>query len=292
MKDLSLGLLVSGSLGLICLKHVYLNRRLNFIFTDYASESIIVFARDNHIPVFIGNPRNGRSREFLSNKSVELILSINYIFVVDRDVIEFPLKYAVNFHGSLLPKYRGRTPHVWAIINNESKSGITAHLISENCDEGDILYQEIVEIDQNETGGDLLIKFQNRYPWIIDHIINLIEDNLVVLVPQVHECASYFGKRTEKDGLINWDWQKERIFNWVRAQSKPYPGAYTYLKNQKVIIHKIQYSNLGYSNNDPNGMILNTQGNMIVKTPNGAVEISEIETQSTLNFIKGDIFHG
>jgi len=292
LKNVSLGILVSGSLGLTCLKHINLNRRVNFVFTDVNSESIITYAYDNHIPVFIGNPRNGRSREFLSDKSADILLSINYLFVIEKDIIDFPLRYAINFHNSLLPKYRGRTPHVWAIINNESNTGITAHLISENCDEGDILYQEIVEIDQNETGGDLLVKFQNRYPWIIDHIIKVIEDNSVVLVPQVHECASYFGKRTEKDGLINWDWQKERINNWVRAQSKPYPGAYTYLKNQKVIIHKIQYNNLGYSNKDPNGMILNTQGNIIVKTPNGAVEISEIETQSTLNFIKGDIFHG
>ena len=62
------------------------------------------------------------------------------------------------------------------------------------------------------------------------------------LIKQDEYSATYFGKRTPEDGRINWNWQKERIFNWVRALSNPYPGAFTFLGEEKLIVDKIEYS--------------------------------------------------
>lgn len=78
--------------------------------------------------------------EWLDDRGISFdnILSINYLFILGTEIIQRAKKYAINFNGSLLPRYRGRTPHVWAIINGESETGITAHLMNDLCDDGDM----------------------------------------------------------------------------------------------------------------------------------------------------------
>ena len=83
-------------------------------------------------------------------------------------------------------------------------------------------------------------------------------------------------KRTPEDGNINWNWQRERIENWVRAQANPYPGAFSMLAGKKIIIDKVIKSSLGYSDEMENGLILNIEPKIIVKTPNGALELKEL----------------
>jgi methionyl-tRNA formyltransferase len=285
----SYGILSSGKLGLQCLKYLHLIQKINFVFTDKKSEEIISFCNDNNMPLFIGNPRNNKSSDFLSNFDTDVILSLNYLFIVENDVISHANKYAINLHGSCLPKYRGRTPHVWAIINNEKETGITAHKLTEGCDEGDIVYQEKIAINGDITGAELLAIYNERYIIIIQELINRIENKTINFIPQDETKATLYGKRTPDDGQINWDWQKERIHNWVRAQAKPYPGAFTYYKNKKVIIHKIQYSDFGYNDTDPNGVVLATENDIIIKTQNGAISLLDYDFASNEKIVKGEI---
>ncbi|MES2427302.1 MAG: formyltransferase family protein [Bacteroidota bacterium] len=290
MNYLKLGVLASGNLGLTCILKLLESTALEFVYTDKHSAGIINICTEKNIPVFIGNPRKEKAELFIKRFDIDVLLSINYLYLVNSIIYGHPRKFAVNFHGSLLPKYRGRTPHVWAIINNEQQTGITAHLMTGECDEGDILYQEVILIDENDTGADILKKYEKRYPDIVSSIIIMIEDNLVNLLPQNNMEATYFGKRVPDDGLINWDWQRERIKNWVRAQAKPYPGAFSYIKNNKVVIHKIEFSNLGFFDTDPNGKIISIDELIVVKTPNGAVKLTDIEIEHNINIVVGDIF--
>ncbi len=290
---MEIGLLISGNLGLIILKELIESKHsLSFVFSDSGSEEIIKTCVNYKIPCFRGNPRNHRAKDFLEKiPTPKLLLSVNYLFIIEDDVIAKTESYAVNIHGSLLPKFRGRTPHVWAIINGEKQTGITGHIITKSCDEGDIIYQEIVSIGDDDTGYQILRKFNNRYPVIVHRIISKIEKNEVKLIPQNDNEATYFGKRTQTDGLINWNWQKERIKNWVRAQANPYPGAFTFYERNKIIIHKIEFCDKGFHYNDINGKILSVDGGLIVKTPNGAVKIIECSWDHSLDFIAGKIFN-
>lgn len=285
------GILVSGTLGLSCLRFINNNNRICFVFTDNRSIDIIDFCIKKNIPYFIGNPRNGKAADFINNYSTDVILSINYIYIINSDIIRLSKKYAINFHGSLLPKYRGRTPHVWSIINNEKETGITAHRITEECDKGEIVHQEKIPILPDTTGGNILEQFINLYPVIIQKVISMIENEQVVFVEQDETKATWFGKRNPDDGEINWNWQKERIYNWVRAQSNPYPGAFTYYKNSKVIIHKIEYSDMGFDFEQENGTILLGGSRPIIKTPNGAVKLTTIETATVIIFNKEEKLH-
>lgn len=281
---LRLGLLVSGNLGNIVLNFLKANYPVIFVMTDNNSGNIIEFCEYKKIKHFVGNPRGGRCTTFIQNVEIDVIISINYLFLIDKDLISLPKKIAFNIHGSLLPKYRGRTPHVWAIINNEKETGITAHQIDEGCDTGDIIEQVVIPIKEDDTGADILSKFNESYIPLIKSVLNKISNETIILKCQDHHKASFFGKRTPDDGHICWDWQKERIKNWVRAQAYPYPGAYTYINNQKITIDKIQYSDFGFNYEMPNGLILQTKPDILVKTPNGVIKLISIREQENIKF--------
>lgn len=279
--------LASGDLGFTTLKEIYPLVDLNFIATDSKSQQIIDFANQHNIPVFIGNPRNGKLLSFAKNFDCEIALSVNYLFIIEKTTVDL-FKYPINFHGSLLPKYRGRTPHVWAIINNEKETGITAHLIDENCDTGNIVLQKKITIADNDTGQSVLNKFKVIYPSLVKEVIDLVKLGNFTTFEQDNQKATFFDKRTPDDGIIDWNWQKERINNWVRAQANPYPGAFTFYKGSKIIIDKISYSDIGYHQQTPNGYILENTPKTIIKTPNGAISLDEIRNHEIV-FEKGVI---
>ena len=284
---MNLALFVSGGLGFKVLDHLMESKHsIKCVYTDSNSNEIIDTANDNHLPIFIGNPRNERALRFIDAHTIDIILSVNYLFLIER-LLFSKAELAVNIHGSLLPKYRGRTPHVWAIINNESKTGVTAHLIDDGCDTGDIIKQKEVVINNNDRGADILEKFNKLYIPLVDEILIDFERGSITPIPQNNKNATFFGKRTPDDGRINWGWQKERIRNWVRAQAYPYPGAFTYYQglDEKVIIDEVVFSDKGFNETDRNGLIVSLNP-ICVKTPNGVLEIRNIRNLERLSFLE------
>lgn len=91
-----------------------------------------------------------------------------------------------------MPKYRGRTPHVWAIINGEKKTGVTAHLIDSGCDTGDVIDQIEISIGENDTGGIILGKYSKEYFPLIKNVLDKIKLNQLKLTKQLEEDASLF----------------------------------------------------------------------------------------------------
>lgn len=280
--------LVSGELGINILKHFHKLLSIQFVMTDKSSQEIIDFCNLVELPLFVGNPRGGKARLFLKNKSCDVMTSVNYLFLIDKEIISTAKNLAFNIHGSLLPKYRGRTPHVWSIINNEKFTGITAHIIDEGCDTGDIIRQVTIPILECDTGSSIVVKYKELYKQLIHEVLERYSSNSIPLRKQDNTKATYFGKRTPDDGLIDWSWQRERIYNWVRAQSSPYPGAYSFYLNNKVIIDWIELDDYGFDYNIPNGTIV-TNKPIRVKTPNGLVRLTELRSPIN-NIIENDKF--
>ncbi len=277
---------VSGNLGNVVLRNlIKKNLPISAVFTDKSSDTIIATSHEYSLNCFIGNPRQGKATKWLDENKITFkhLLSINYLFILEEDIIKRVSGYPINFHGSLLPKYRGRTPHVWAIINGETEAGVTAHIINTQCDDGDIVEQIKVPISDNDTGASVLSKYNDLYPSMVDEVVRRIEDMSIQTTPQDKTKATYFSKRTPVDGLINWEWQKERIRNWVRAQAHPYPGAFTFLDDHKIIVHEIKYSDFGYCDSVENGTIIGFENDKpIVKTQNGAILLNQIKTDIEL----------
>jgi len=286
---MNIGVLASGDLGFTLVQQLHKRFPIVFILTDSKSSALIKFTKNNKLPIFIGNPRNGSTKDFLINMTCDVIISINYLYLIESDIINHSKTLTFNIHGSLLPKYRGRSPHVWSIINNEIETGITAHVIDSSCDTGEIIEQIKIPIEKKDTGGSLLVKYSKHYLPLIISVINKIETNTLKFSKQDHAKATFFGKRCPEDGEINWDWEKERIYNWVRAQSSPYPGAFSFYKNEKIIIDWVQFSDFGFDSEIKNGTIININP-LIIKTTNGALEITEIRNNNFI-FENGKKFH-
>ena len=209
MEKLTVCLLVSGNLGYSLLD--YLSQKddiiLHSVFTDKKSDTIIEFCKKHRFPCFVGNPRENATASFRKELSAcpDILLSINYLFLIEDDLISYPLRYAVNVHGSLLPKYRGRTPHVWAIINREHETGISAHFITKDCDKGAILAQRRIPIEKDDTGGSILRKYKALYPELIDDVLLKIRADTVDAIEQDESKATYYPKRTPDDGEIDFN---------------------------------------------------------------------------------------
>lgn len=281
-------ILVSGSLGYKALIHLNKITDVKAVFCDFKSAKIREFCVKNKIPLFLGNPRNGKAAKFIDKIFVDYLFSINYLFIVDNDLLNLPSKHAINLHGSLLPKYRGRTPHVWSIINGEKTAGVTAHLMDMELDNGDIIIQKSVPIGQTESGADLLNKYYPIYINILTNLIELIETNKIRTTPQDDLQATYFPKRSPEDGLINWNWCSQRIHNWIRAQRNPYPGAFAYFNNHKFSIHNSENTDFGFKNEQSNGTIVSVQSDSIyVKLSDRVVRLFDIEKEDKFDFLEG-----
>jgi methionyl-tRNA formyltransferase len=281
----------SGLLGSVALKYLYREKIIDAVLTDKKSIEIISFCSKNKIDCFIGNARNNECLEFIQKYKDDILFSVNYLFLFDERILIF-FRHKFNIHGSLLPKYRGRTPHVWAIINNERKTGITIHDIISECDAGDILLQKEIPISCYDTGGTILQKYIYHYPRMIKQFLYLFSEQKIVPKKQDEQQKTYFDKRTPEDGRIVWDWQRERIYNWVRALAPPYPGAFCFLGELKMIINKLKYSDCGFSCDMKNGLVRDVNADsVIVKTPNGCVEIPDYTSDGNIASIKkGDVF--
>jgi len=287
---MKLALLSSGHLGFITSKQLLNKYNVSFIMTDKNSDDIIQLAEEHNVNLYIGNPRNQLAADFISDKEVDVLISINYLFIINQNLIDVAEVLAFNIHGSLLPKYRGRTPHVWAIINDEKEAGITAHKIDNNCDTGEIIKQVKVDIEEYDTGADILSKYQNLYFPLIESILVDLNSGTLSSFKQDNTKATFFGKRTPDDGKINWDWQLNRIINWVRAQAKPYPGAFTFYNKEKIIIDKVIKSDFGFDCNQQNGTILSTKP-LTVKCSNSAVEIVDFRYEYSPEFVVNKKLH-
>lgn len=234
-----------GELGHSCLKElVSQGHSILFVFThkDLNTNSVDEFSKANGIGFSYEDLRgSGDKKQAFGPNMNAFIISVNYRYIIPE--VYFSLcKYAFNLHGSLLPKYRGRTPHVWSIINGESQAGVTAHLLEASVDTGDIIVQEKVPIKEEDTGASVLEKMQTRYPRIMNEAMASLEKGGSPK-KQRHEDASYFGKRTPVMGYIDFYGSFEKINNFVRAIAEPYPGAYYYnAMGRKYIINKIEKS--------------------------------------------------
>lgn len=251
------------------------------VFTDRKSTAIRERCEQLGISCFAGNPRGGKAADFLPLARCEVVLSVNYLFIIERDIIDLASRYAVNVHGSLLPRYRGRTPHVWAIINGETETGITAHLIEEALDAGDIVGQIRLPIAPEATGADLLAQFRQLYPQLLAKVLADIAADTIEPQPQDARKATYFPKRTPDDGGIDWSWSGARIRNWVRAQAPPYPGAFTSWQGRRLPVHRAEFSDWGFRHDQPNGTVLVIESDaLIVKVADGALRLTPFDASA------------
>ncbi len=134
---------------------------------------------------------------------------------------------ALNMHGSLLPRYRGRAPVNWAVLHGERETGATLHYMTEKPDDGDIVAQTPVPILPDDTAREVFDKVTVAAEIALDRALPALIAGTAPRRPQDPASASYFGGRRPEDGIIDWKRDALSIHNLVRAVAPPYPGAFT-----------------------------------------------------------------
>jgi methionyl-tRNA formyltransferase len=221
----------------------------------------------------------------------DIIYSFYYRNILPEKIIGFPPLGAFNLHGSLLPRYRGRCPVNWVIINREKVTGVTLHRMEKEPDAGDIVAQKTVIIDPRETAITLFKKIIPEAAALVLVSHPLIREGRATLKPQDSSAATVFPGRHPSDGKIDWTRDALDIDALVRAVTKPYPGAFTYLKGRKVFIWESLPED-GLRNHNP-GLIQSvapfkvTAGKGILNILTAEYENGEIVSHDGRNINKG-----
>jgi len=163
----------------------------------------------------------------LQSLAPDYIFSFYYRFMIPEEILACAKIAALNMHGSLLPKYRGRAPVNWAILHGETETGATLHIMEAKPDAGDIVGQAAVNIGPDETATDVFGKVSQAAVSVITQVLPSLIQGIVPRVPNNLQNGSYFGGRKPADGQIDWNQRVKQVHDLVRAVAPPYPGAFT-----------------------------------------------------------------
>lgn len=200
-------------------------------------DSVQKLAELHGIPVI--TPDNPNTPEIVGQIRAlqpEFFFSFYYREMLKKDLLDIPGHGALNMHGSLLPKYRGRVPVNWAIIKGETETGATLHYMTEKPDNGDIVAQQAVPILPNDTAHEVFQKVTIAAELALNGVLPALLAGTAPRMKQDLSLGAYFGGRKPQDGEIDWAQSAQTIHNLVRAVAPPYPGATTTLLGKPMRI--------------------------------------------------------
>jgi methionyl-tRNA formyltransferase len=200
-------------------------------------ESVAELAALHGIPVITpDNPNEPGVIEQINALQPDFFFSFYYREMLKAPLLAIPKHGALNMHGSLLPKYRGRVPVNWAIIRGETETGSTLHYMTEKPDDGDIVAQQAVPILPDDTALHVFQKVTVAAEMALNSVLPALLAGKVQAVKQDLSKGAYFGGRKAADGVIAWQQSAQAIHNLVRAVAPPYPGAMTELMGKPMRI--------------------------------------------------------
>ncbi len=199
--------------------------------------SVARIAAEHGVPVHAPDePNHPIWVERVRDMAPDGILSAHYRSMIGPGMLGVTPGRCWNLHASLLPKYRGRCPINWVLVNGESETGITLHEMTEQADAGGIIAQERVEIDGDDTAAALTARLVAATATLLDAAIPTLADGTARATPQDESQATTWPGRCPDDGLIDWDNSAKAVRNLVRAVTHPWPGAFTWAGDRKVMI--------------------------------------------------------
>lgn len=184
------------------------------------------------------DPNTPDMQQRLAALQPDFIFSFYYRSLLGAPLLQTARRGALNMHGSLLPRYRGRAPVNWAILRGEQETGATLHYMVDRADAGDIVDQLAVPILQNDDARAVYTKVTVAAEIILARSLPGLIAGTAPRHTQPVAPGEYFGRRRPEDGRIDWTWPAGQIHNLVRAVAPPFPGAYAAVGDQRWFIHR------------------------------------------------------
>ncbi|TDV72481.1 bifunctional UDP-4-amino-4-deoxy-L-arabinose formyltransferase/UDP-glucuronic acid oxidase ArnA [Pseudomonas sp. LP_7_YM] len=187
--------------------------------------------------------------ERIGKLAPDFIFSFYYRHLLSEQLLACAKQGGFNLHGSLLPRYRGRAPANWVLVNGESQTGVTLHRMVKRADAGAIVAQQKVAISTTDTALTLHGKLRTSAADMLADTLPLLGKGQLQGTEQDESKASYFGRRSAADGLIDWQQPASDLHNLVRAVTQPYPGAFCPVGEHKLIVwsSRVQAGNAGHA---------------------------------------------
>ena len=249
--------------------------------SGYASFDEI--ARKNNIPIYFPKTYSLKDNDdisFFEKNNFDLLLLGGWQRLIPEIILSKLKIGGIGFHGSseFLPKGRGRSPVNWSLIEGKTQFILHAFLMTPGIDDGDVITHEIFDINQWDTCQTIYYKISIIQKRILEEFIPKLLSNNFKHIPQTGE-PSYYEKRTPDDGLIDWSKSVHEIYNFVRALTRPYPGAFTFLNGQRLNIWKSQPFDSKIKYESKNSQIVEkfSTGDFIVNCKDGLLLITDYE---------------
>ena len=211
---------------------------------------------------------------WLKSLAPEAIFCLGWSEILRDEVLSVCPGRIIGYHPTNLPRNRGRHPLIWTLALGLRETASTFFIMNEGTDSGDILSQEFVSVDDNDYAGDLYEKVIAVARVQVRDICQQLVSNCLMGRPQDPTQASYWRKRTRKDGLIDWRMSSSSIRNLVRALSDPYPGATFQIRDVTVICHRARAIPWDSPDIEPGKVLAVSKSSLVVKTADGAIELT------------------
>jgi methionyl-tRNA formyltransferase len=168
----------------------------------------------------------------------DFVFSFYFRSMIGAPLLNAARRGALNIHGSLLPRYRGRAPVNWAILHGEHETGATLHYMTARADAGDIVDQQAIPILEDDEAREVFSKVTVAAEIVLARSLPGLMAGTAPRIPQKLEDGKYFGRRRPEDGRIDWTQSAREIHNLVRAVAPPFPGAFAEVDGERWMIHK------------------------------------------------------
>ncbi|GAA0380832.1 methionyl-tRNA formyltransferase [Acrocarpospora corrugata] len=227
-------------------------------------DSVADLAAEHGVPALLRN-RPTDLVDVVRDLAPDLIVANNWRTWLPPELFDLPAHGTLNVHDSLLPAYAGFSPLIWALINGEKEVGVTAHRMNAELDAGDILVQRAVPVGPADTATDLFFRTVDLIAPIVQDALELIDSGEAQWIPQDRAAASFFHKRAIEDSRIDWSWPAEDLERLIRAQSDPYPNAFTFHRGERLRITSAGVSRARYGG---------TPGRVFIREGDGVVIVA------------------
>jgi methionyl-tRNA formyltransferase len=214
--------------------------------------SVKKLAELNGIPVITPtDPNTPEVAVRIAALKPDFLFSFYYRFMLGADILDAPRRGALNMHGSMLPKFRGRVPVNWAIIHGERQTGASLHYMETKPDAGDLVDQQSVPILPDDTASEVFAKVTVAAEQVLDRSLPSLVLGTASRQPLDLKSGSYYGRRRPEDGRIDWKQPAWSVHNLVRAVAPPYPGAYSTAGGKPIKVLRSHYPDEAAKNPKP-----------------------------------------
>lgn len=247
------------------------------------------FAIEKNIPCLQpDNIKDNAVVEQLKGFNADLFLVIAYGKKLNPDLLYLPPYHSFNLHFSLLPRWRGAAPVNWAVISGDRETGLTFMKMDEGLDTGDVVFQERIDIHNNETSEELFRKLVSKGKNFLIESLTKLENKNYSLTKQDDLKATYAPTFKKDDGLIDWNDKALVIHNKIRGL-QPWPAAFTFFKGKRL---KLLRSMIVNAKDMPGRIVKTEKDGFIVTASEEALKILEVQEEGKSRMSAGDFIRG